>query len=184
MQIGRFTRGGTAGTAGSEAADRYALLLVGLAAVLHLFGYVLPAGAFPPTSLAEWLSFLVTTSAAAPLIALAYWVLVSRWEAARGIREHRGAAALLVGLAVLFTLLSLNSTSFSLYFAVFLFLMGVRTRTDRLPGYGFLAAVVSVLAGAGWLPIPPAILVGVYAATCFVGAFARARITSSHAPVT
>lgn len=149
----------------SVEASRLALLVTAAAALVSLVGSLVAAMAG-----AEWIPpgpYSLISSATPPLFALLYWWLVSRWESARSIRHHRGASALLVAIAVLITLFSLSLTGFSPFYAVFLFLIGIRTQLGGLPGYAFLAALVSLATGA--LPLLLASIVFVvFAAACFL----------------
>lgn len=152
----------------SVQASRLALLVTAAATLVSLLGSLLAAmsdGGWIPFGL-----YSLIGSVTPPLFALAYWWLVSRWESDRSIREHRGAAALLVAIAVLVTVFSWTLADFSPFYAVFLFLVGARTRIGGLPGYGFLAALASFATGA--LPLPFASVVfAVFAAACVLSAW-------------
>lgn len=151
----------------SVQASRLALLVTAAAALVSLFGTLVTAMAG-----AGWIAFwpyILISSATPPLFALLYWWLVARYESARSIREHRGAAALLVAIAVLVTVFSWTLAGFSPFYAVFLFLVGARTKVGGLPGYAFLAALASFATGA--LPLLFASMVFVvFAAACVLSA--------------
>ncbi|WP_026820554.1 hypothetical protein [Arthrobacter castelli] len=149
-------------------ANSLALLVAGAAALLSLLGSLIMAAAG-----AGWIAsapYILISSATPPLFALAFWWMVSRWEVSRSIREHRGAAALLVAIAVLVTVFSWSIAGFSPFYAVFLFLVGVRTKSGALLGYALLAALVTFATGALPLPLAAAAYV-VFAAACAFSAW-------------
>lgn len=121
------------------------------------------------------------TAATTPALALAFWIGVSRWEAAHGVHRHGGAAALLVVLALVFFFLdiAISSEHFSLFYGVALVMLGFRLDDDRLFFLGTASGILAMVLMSGLLEPAAAPLLltaaGISIATLWWGRAGRKR---------
>ena len=158
----------------AAAAGRHAVAVVAVAAAVHVvkpLQMLLSAGLMPM----ERQVVSALSAALVPALALAYWVLLLRWERRQGARGVAGPAMFLLALALAFAVLTLGGSAFSYFYPVFLFLVGLSTGQLMLSSVALLAAFAAVQERFLLVPwLPPTLAFWVLAVAC-VGAWLRLR---------
>lgn len=148
------------------AAGRYAVTVVAAAAALHVLKpleVLVSAGLMPP----ERELTAVLSAAAVPLTALAYWLLLRRRERRTAASGLASPALYLLALALAFAVLTVGGTSFSYFYPVFLFLVGLSTGRLVLSSVAMVAVLAAVQERFVLLPwLPPTLVLWALVLTC------------------
>lgn len=158
----------------AAAAGRYAVAVVAVAAGVHL---VKPLQALFSSGLMpmERQAVAVLSAALVPALALAYWLLLLRWERRHDARGTAAPAVFLLALALAFAVLTVGGAAFSYFYPVFLFLVGLSTGHLVLSSVALVAAFAAIQERFLLVPwVPPTLAFWILAIAC-VGAWLRLR---------